>query len=133
MIKSFLLALVCGFIVFLSSCSKEEGEGGTSTIIGKVYVLDYNSDFSLIRSKYYGPDEDVFIEYGADDTYSDDFKSDYNGTYRFSYLRKGTYTLYAYSKDTTGLEPSGLIPVRKTVEITKNHQTITVDDLIIAK
>lgn len=115
----------------IQACEKEEGEGGTSTITGKVYVLDYDGNFSKIINEYYAPDEDVYIIYGNDKIYGDDFKTHYDGTYHFQYLQKGKYTVYAYSKDSTGTSPSGVIPIMKEVNITENNQTVEVEDLVI--
>lgn len=55
------LILVLFTIFLLPSCEKEEGEGGTGTIEGRVYALNYNSDFSIKLGEYYAPDVDVFI------------------------------------------------------------------------
>ncbi|MCK4663350.1 MAG: hypothetical protein KAT68_10825 [Bacteroidales bacterium] len=125
-----------GLIVFLSltqSCTKEEGEGGTSSITGKVYVINYNSEFTEINSEYYAQEEDVYIIYGDDDVYSERFKTHYDGTYRFQYLRQGNYKIFAYSKDSTENSESGYIPVVINVEITDNYQEIKVQDIIILK
>ncbi|MCD6366710.1 MAG: membrane lipoprotein lipid attachment site-containing protein, partial [Bacteroidales bacterium] len=108
----FLISIVFVF----SGCSKTEGEGGLATIYGKVNVLDYNSDFTILKDDYYAADEDVFIVYGDDSIYSDDFETDYTGTFRFQNLRKGTYTVYALSKDSTGTFESGYIPVKEKIE-----------------
>jgi hypothetical protein len=117
----------------LFSCAKEEGEGGTSTISGKVFVRDYNANFTILESEYYAPEVDVYIVYGNDFVYSDRFRTHHDGTYRFQFLRKGNYTIYAYSKDTTGNYASGLIPVEKLVKITSNNQEIEVEDILIIK
>lgn len=117
----------------LLGCEKEEGEGGTSSLIGKVYIVDYNADFSQIESEYYAQEEDVYIVYGDDNIYSDRFRTHYDGSYRFQYLRKGDYTIYAYSKDTTGISPSGYIPVSKTIKISKTQQEVEVENIVIIK
>ena len=113
------------------SCKKEEGEGGTSTITGKVLVKKYNSDYTIKLGEYYAPDVDVYIIYGDDSIYSDDFKTGIDGWYRFEYLQKGSYTIYALSKDSTRMSISNKIPVMKTVEIKENNSTVVVDDLVI--
>lgn len=126
-----------GLILFLfillsfASCEKEEGEGGTSTIAGRVYALNYNSDFSIKLSEYYAPDVDVFIIYGNDSIHSDKTETSYNGWYRFEYLNKGTYTVYVLSNDPTRLSPSGKIVVKQTINVSDNHSTVIADDLVI--
>ena len=127
--KLFLAATLTVF--FLCSCEKEPGEGGNSTIFGKVYVKDYNGTFTVLNGVYYGPDEDVYIIYGDDKTYSERVSTNYDGVYEFKYLRPGKYTIYAYSKDSTLLSPSGLIEKTKEVEITEKGQEIEVPDIII--
>ncbi len=120
-------------MAFLTSCSKEEGEGGTSVITGKVYIQLYDETGSFIIGEYYAPEEDVYIIYGNDEIYSDRFRTNYDGAYWFKYLRKGNYTLFAYSDDLTGLDPSEVVVVKKNVKITENDQLVEVDDIIIQK
>ncbi|TSA35927.1 MAG: hypothetical protein D4R64_08705 [Porphyromonadaceae bacterium] len=125
-----------GFAVVLlflfSGCLKEPGIGGTSTITGKVYAYDYDSEMNNLRAQYYAPDEDVYIIYGKDSVFSDRTQTSFDGSYRFEYLRPGTYTLFAYSKNiVTKLPP--LMPIKKTVEILSNNQVLTVDDIEINK
>ena len=129
--SSVLLVPVIFLILLFVGCEKEEGEGGTSTIIGRVYVKNYNSDFTIKLGEYYAADVDVYIMYGNDSIYSDDFKTSLNGWYRFEYLNKGKYTVYVLSADSSRQSPSGEVPVMKTVEITENNSTVVVDDLVI--
>ena len=35
-------------LFFCLACEKEAGEGGTSTIMGRVKVKNYNSDFTIL-------------------------------------------------------------------------------------
>jgi len=125
-----------GFITLLffvlTSCLKEPGTGGTSTITGKIYAYDYDSEMINLRTQYYAPDEDVYIIYGHDSIFSDRFQTSYDGSYRFEYLRPGTYTIFAYSKNVvTKLPP--LLAIRKTVEISSGNQVMTMEDIEINK
>ena len=129
-LKIFFLILAVGVI---SACEKEEGEGGTSTIVGRVYAQNYNSDFTVKLGEYYAEGVDVYIIYGDEVVYSDDFETGLDGWYRFQFLNKGTYTIYAISKDPTRQSPSGEIAVSQTVTIKSNHSTVVVDDLVIYK
>ena len=107
----FLISLVT---VVLFSCTKEEGEGGRSSITGKVYMSDITGGN---QGEYDAPDYDVYIIYGKDNTvYDDDMKTNYDGTFEFKNLRKGSYTIYVYTLDAG--QTSGVSPVFKTVEIT---------------
>ena len=97
MFAKSIFFISCFFIIVtLFSCSKEAGEGGTSTIYGTVWVIDYDKDGNL-KGEYFGFDEDVFIVYGDNDVIDEKTSTNYNGKYEFNYLRKGTYTIYAYS------------------------------------
>lgn len=128
-----IILIIILLSILLTSCRKTEGEGGYATIYGKVYVKDYNADFSLLKDEYYAADEDVFIVYGDDSIYSDKFKTDYTGTFRFQNLRKGKYSVYALSKDSIGMSASGYIPVSEDIEITERKEIWETDDLIILK
>jgi hypothetical protein len=132
-----LIGLVC---LCLVSCKKDAGEGGTSTIRGKVIIYDHDAAFQNPAPTfiYPGSDEDVFIIYGADNnTYDDDYKTTYDGFYEFRYLQKGKYKMFAYSVDSTGASNGTMnpdhpkIPVFVEVEITSNGSTVTAPDIII--
>ena len=95
--KISVLFLVAGLFCFVSSCKKVEGEGGSSKIVGKVTVKNYNVGGSILEGTYPGSDEDVYIIYGEGNTYYNDrIKTSYDGTFEFSYLQPGTYTIYVY-------------------------------------
>ncbi len=130
-IAVFVLAIFTGFATL--SCEKQEGTGGTSAITGKVVVRQYNANFTALIEEYYAPDEDVFIVYGDDPVYGDKTSTNFDGTYRFEYLRKGKYTIYAYSEDSANYPTQQEIPVMRQVEITKNNEEVTVNTIIILK
>jgi len=130
--KSIFITLLL-FIILFVSCSKEAGDGGNSTIYGKIIARDYNAEFTILKGIYNAPDEDVFIIYGNDRSFSDRIRTNYNGVYEFKYLRPGDYTIYAYSKDSTLSLPSGIITVIRKVEITDKKQTVEATDMIIFK
>ncbi|MBK7214776.1 MAG: hypothetical protein IPH88_16070 [Bacteroidales bacterium] len=128
------LVLACAILAILfTSCEKEPGEGGTSSISGKVYVLDYNSTLTHLNETYYGSKEDVYIVYGDNTVYNNSMETSFDGSYRFDNLRKGHYRIFAYSKDSTATIPGGVFAVIKEVDITSNKQDINLDDLIIVK
>ncbi len=109
-------------IIAIFSCKKSEGPGGTSNIIGKVWVEDYSKDFTLLESEYWAEEENVYILYGNDTIFSDRTKTTYNGSYWFQYLHEGTYTIYVFSNDSSTVDPSpsGRIPVKVKVTIDKS-------------
>jgi hypothetical protein len=133
-VKQFRLLPLILFLVFgFSSCSKEEGEGGNSTIYGTIIVHDYNSSYTQLNGIYNGADEDVYIIYGDDRSYSERIRSNYNGVYEFKYLRPGNYKVYVYSEDSTLTMPSGKYAVVREVRISGNRQTVKADDIVIFK
>jgi hypothetical protein len=126
--RSFLTLIL---FITLSGCTKPEGEGGTSAIYGKVYAFDYNNS-GVLQSEFYLGDEDVFIIYGNEDNYYDDsYKTSFDGSFRFQYLRKGTYTVFVYSDCDTC--DSGIEAISQTVEVTENNQDIFLEDFEVRK
>ena len=130
-LRSFTLIL--SLSIFCFSCSKEAGEGGNSSIYGKVIVHNYNSSFTELNDIYDGADEEVYIIYGNDKSYSERIRTSYDGVYEFKYLRQGNYTVFVYSEDSTLTLPSGKYAVIREIEITGNRQTVKADDIIIFK
>jgi hypothetical protein len=124
---SFLLI----FTIALISCAKEAGEGGNSTIYGKLTAYDYNAEFTSLKGIYPAADEDVYLIYGSDRSYSQRVRSNYNGIYEFKYMRPGDYKVYVYSKDSTLTLPSGIYAITADVKIDGNKQTVEVAELKI--
>ena len=125
---ALLVFLMC---IAAVSCSKDAGEGGNSTIYGKVIAYNYNAEFTHLKGVYPAPDEDVFIIYGSDRSFSQRIRTNYNGVYEFKYLRPGDYTIYVYSKDSTLTLPQEIYPVIREVTIDKNKQSVEVPDMKI--
>lgn len=133
--KNKWINLVAGIVLvtFIAGCDKPAGEGGTSRIKGKIYIRDYNSNFTILQDEFYAMEERVYITYGANDFYDDDIRTSYDGTYVFDHLRQGSYTIFAYSDDSTFTSPGGIFPVLKTVEITEEYQTVEIPTIILLK
>ncbi|MES2285334.1 MAG: hypothetical protein V4547_06560 [Bacteroidota bacterium] len=131
----YLLLFSIGFLLLFNSCKKEAGEGGTSSIKGKVYAKYYNKNFTVLADSAYAPDIDIYIIYGDDFSYGERKRTSYNGTYEFKFLQKGSYKIFAYSRDSTGAyrnlvnQYANDLAVIKEVEITKNKQTVEVLDI----
>lgn len=118
------------FLFLIMSCSRGEGKGGRALIVGKVFVRDYNSS-GILKGQFYGPDEDVFIIYGDGTFYGDEVKTSYDGTYRFEYLRKGHYRVFAYSDCDTCA--SGTEPIMLDVDIMESEQVVELPDLVVRR
>jgi len=127
------LIFVLGVVLSISACEKSQGEGGNATIVGSVWVEDYNSTFTDLLGEYAAMEEDVYIVYGDNVGYDDKTETDYLGNYRFNYLRPGKYTIFVYSKDSTMSTINGETVVLKEVEITESNQVLTVPQIIIFK
>ncbi len=130
-----IFALLLTFTIGFSSlsCEKEEGKGGTNTITGKVAVRQYNANFTVLVEQYYATDEDVFIVYGDEEVYSDKTSTNYDGTFRFDYLREGNYTVYAYSEDSTNYPTQHEIPVLHDVVISGKNKEVNAGTIVILK
>ncbi|GAB4252758.1 MAG: hypothetical protein Kow0079_07790 [Vicingaceae bacterium] len=121
----FIFAIVGLFF----ACKKEPGEGGRASIKGKVKMID---TIGGNQGEYFLPNEDVFIIYGEeDDIYDDDTKTNYDGSFQFKNLRKGTYRVFVYTNDASS--PSGISPVIKSVEISSNKEMVEVETIVVYK
>ena len=125
----FICAIVIGFL----SCEKGPGEGGTSVIEGK--VLKYTIEgIGVDQDSIVFPDagEDVYIIYSNNegDIYDDKFETNWDGTYRFEYLRKGDYTVFVYADSILTGTVDTDYPVFKHIEITSNNSLNKVDHFI---
>lgn len=118
-------------ITTTSSCKKEAGEGGNSSITGKVWVEDYNATFTTLNAQYAGADEYVYIIYGDNTSYGDRIKTSPDGSFEFKYLRKGDYTIYVYSKDKTLTSPSGQVAVQVKASISKKKEQVDIGKITI--
>ena len=144
-----LILLIAITIVF-TACTKEAGEGGTSVIQGQVYKIytseivvneldslgNIDTTYKTIDTLYFQLDagKDIFIIYSDDETdiYDDEFETDYNGRYRFEFLRKGDYTIYTYA-DSSDVNTTYDYPVFRHIEIKSNNSTNNLDDFVIEK
>ncbi len=139
---NILAATITGILLFSSliSCEKEAGEGGTSTISGKVTVYNYdNNGFQCCPDTFPARDQDVFIIYGGEGAvFDDDVKTTFDGTYEFKYLQKGKYRIFVYTEDSTGAYNGTAgtqyrpeLPVFADVEITDKNQSVVVPEIFI--
>lgn len=129
--KSIYLFLVCFVSISLHSCKKIEGPGGSSTIQGSVYIIDKNAAGAVI-SEYLAPEEDVYIVYGDGDvSFDDDVKTSYDGTFKFTGLEVGNYTIFVY-EDCNSC-PSGKKVALYPVEITEKKSTVDMGTITVIK
>jgi len=97
----YLLFSIVGIFIF-SSCNKDEGLGGSSSIQGYIYnVVHQSNNFSSTADTVPAVGERVYIIYSDnenDPVASKDVRTNLNGMYHFEYLRKGNYIVYALSE-----------------------------------
>jgi hypothetical protein len=115
------------------SCKKQPGEGGFASIEGKVYVKDYDESYTIVTAEYYLPSETVYIIYGDGTEVANTVKTSYDGSFKFNYLRKGTYKIFVLSEDST--KPFLAVPKEELVQvnITKRKEKVVVNDFVIIK
>lgn len=128
----YTLVLAIAASLGLNSCKKYEGEGGKSSITGKI-MIDQKLYVNGVLSQtvnFEGAKEDVYLVYGEDDLiYDDKVEANYDGTFTFKYLQPGTYTVFAYSEVFhTGANPTNndddyytLEEVSQTFEVKKKE------------
>ena len=125
--------------LFFSSCKKEPGSGGNSSIKGNVSVMQLNASTGFFDKNLIGADEDIYIIYGNETSYGDRIKTDYEGDFEFKYLRKGKYKVYIYSIDSVvyigpPVNPGApKVAVLKEIEVTDKKQTIDAGIITILK
>jgi hypothetical protein len=133
--KKFLFFLVV--TMFLFACEKDPGSGGAGTISGNI-----SKEFRVVLTNpataiYTVPaaDVEVYIVYGDHVSPDDKIMSDYNGNFEFRNLRKGKYTVYTFSRDTAGVSPPEVDPLKmvvlKEVELVDNEDHVVVPELTI--
>ncbi len=114
----------------LSGCKKEPGSGGLAQIAGTVIRQDINNVTGQpMGTPYPDPADHVYLSYGSH-TYPDvDNKTGPDGTYNFSWLRTGDYTVYVYSRCITC--PSGQQVISNAVHINGGSDVVTVPTMYI--
>jgi len=124
------IGIVLLWFFALVACNKTEGEGGTSSIEGVVIKQNFNNA-GQFENEFPAPDEKVYLIYGEEDNiYDDDVNSHFDGRYRFDFLKKGKYQLFAYSECKLDNCPN-IVPVFVDVEITESNQIVNAPVLFI--
>jgi hypothetical protein len=111
--------------------------GGTNTITGKLISKNaFNaSNYSPQGINDYLPEanEDVFISYDNTAQFDDRVRTSADGSFEFNQLQDGIYTIYAYSKDTTGPFPTGNVAISKTVVVSGKNTINNSGNLLVYK
>lgn len=130
--KSFvtngILILIFLSVSFLLSCKKGPGEGGRASIKGKIYTVNYNSSFTVPQDSGYLGGQKVYIIYGDETAVGDNQDSNSEGAFEFTFLRKGKYKVYVFTKTNANHIDSAVV---KEVEITDKKQIVELPDFKI--
>lgn len=130
--KLIWTALLPGLL--LIGCNKEPGEGGKAEIRGVLTEQYFSGSNNPITDPYPMPGENVYIVYGdaSEGAYPDDnVDTGPGGVFRFPWLRKGTYTVFAVS-DCNDCE-GGVTTISRTVEIGDNKEVVDLGTIAIKK
>ena len=127
---------VIAALLAVVSCKKEAGDGGNSSIKGKITKelrVVLNNPGTAVGT-FPAADEDVYIIYGNHVSPDDRVQTNYDGEYEFLYLRPGKYKVYAFSKDTNAVAvpwDEDHMTVLQELEITDGNQQVIADDMMI--
>jgi hypothetical protein len=114
-----LLSLLA--VLLLTGCEKDPGEGGNSILKGKVMKRVYQA-FPVVYTEEPAKDEDIYIIYGDEgNAFDDRTRTSFDGSYKFSTLKKGEYRIFIYSDDTASASFGNKTQVILETEITKNR------------
>lgn len=134
--KTGKLFLILFTMCFLFSCKKEAGDGGNSSISGKVslemrIILE---NPATIQGVYPAADREVYIIYGDHTSPDDKVQTNYNGEFEFLYLRPGKYKVYTFSNDTNAVDvewDESHMTILREVEISDKQQEVTTSEMTI--
>ena len=131
--KNSILFFALALLVL--ACKKLPGDGGNSSIVGRIKVETrlVISNPNTAQDTLDAADEDVFILYGDHISPDDKVVTNYEGEFEFRNLRPGEYTIYVYSKDTSGTGQilSNKMPIINKVTITGKKETKSLDNIFI--
>lgn len=91
-------ALLLPVLFILHGCSKDPGDGGRAEIRGVVLRQDVSLSGNPQGDPYPAVEERVYIIYGDGQYFDDDTRTGPSGEFRFPWLRKGSYRIYAISE-----------------------------------
>lgn len=134
--KTHQLIWIFATLLAFVSCKKEAGDGGNSSIKGKITKelrVVLNNPGTAVGT-FPAADEDVYIIFGDHISPDDRVQTNYDGEYEFLYLRPGKYKVYAFSKDTNAVAvpwDEDHMTVLQELEITDGNQQVIADDMMI--
>ena len=132
--RKYIFTIGIGMLLLFSQCQKEAGDGGLATIKGSV-IKEYRAVLNNPLNSVQLPalDQEIYIVYGDNISPSDKVVTDYKGDFSFSGLRKGDYTIYTYSQDTSATATAALsnMAIVSKVKITERDQVKELDPMVV--
>ena len=134
--KKYLLAL--GTLCAIASCKKDAGDGGNSSIKGRVEVITrlVIDNPGTSTDTLSAADRDVYIIYGDHISPDDRVRTNFDGEFEIKYLRPGDYTIYVFSDDTSGATNIGSdefhhMVVKKEISISDKKQDVDAETFTV--
>jgi len=125
-----LLICLSAISILLTACSKEPGEGGRAEIRGRILEQRYSNNTQQPQGQPYAKAEQrVYIIYGDGTYHDDDVRTGPDGTFRFPWLRKGSYNIYTISE--CGSYNGCTVAVGTRTNITGRKDVVDIGDLTI--
>lgn len=116
-----------GELITLETLDYDEGK---ATIKGSVYEIFYWNNTTIPKDTIISTDLPIFIRYGPHQQYDDRIRTQEDGSFYFSNLIPGDYTIYVFSEDT--LDEDLQIAIVDSITIPNNEiKEYTLDDLFI--
>ncbi len=117
---------ISGIIIFwitpgMTSCERDEGFGGNSSISGKIITREYNRDMDVLLQEYEAADHNVYIVFGDNTTVGKEVETTPAGSFSFEYLTPGEYEVYFYSEDTSASQSTGEMIISSSISLGKNE------------
>jgi hypothetical protein len=128
-LKNTVHPFILFFVLLLSSCSKDAGFGGLSSVGGKVYAKDYTPNSGIIEAEGYTADIKVMIAVENSGVILKETRTHWNGSYKFSNLRKGKYEVWTFSDcDTCTNNETTIL---QSIEVKERKENLLLPDFLI--
>lgn len=94
---------------------------GNSSVTGRLFIYDYNSELTTLKDTFYGADRYVYFALKDNETYIDRVKTNPDGYFVFTEVLPGDYEVYAYSKTTAS---AGTVAIKKYFTVENNEDVV---------